>query len=170
MNKLNKKILLILAAIFVVIAVAVAGVSYAYLTSNSSIDNKFTIGENDIELNEEFDPPKDINPGDSIRKKVWASDVGNTPVYIRAKVLFSDGDMKKNCEDLDIGDDWTYNSNDNYYYYTKKVEPGSKTSTLFTAVKIKDSADENDLKSFDVTVYMESVSSDKASSYSEAWN
>ena len=78
--------------------------------------------------------------------------------------------MKKNCEDLEIGNNWVYNSNDNYYYYTEKVEPGSDTSTLFTAIKIKDSADENDLKSFDVTVYMESTTNESASSYSESWN
>ena len=169
MKKINKKLLIVLAILFVGLALVAGSVTYAYLTSNDSIENKFTVGKNDIKINEEFDPPESIEPGDKIRKKVSATNIGNTPAYVRAKVLFSDGDMKKNCEDLDIGNNWVYNSNDNYYYYTEKVEPGDDTTPLITDIKIKDTADEEDLKTFDVTVYMESITNEDANSYSEAW-
>ena len=77
--------------------------------------------------------------------------------------------MKKNCEDLEIGSDWNYNSDDNYYYYTKRVDSGDKTTPLINEVKIKSTANEEDLKAFDITIYAESTTSENANSYNEAW-
>lgn len=170
MNRFNnKRSLIVLGAFFIGLCLVSAGISYAYLTSDNSIDNKFTIGKNDVELKEEFDPPEDIKPGDVIRKKVWVLNTGNTYTYVRTKILFSDGDMKQNIEPLDLGENWTYNSTDNYYYYTKAVEPNDKTTNLIEKIKIKSSANQEELKAFDVTVYVESVTNSDASSYSDAW-
>lgn len=169
MNLNNKKSIIILGAFFIGLALVSAGISYAYLTSDNSIDNKFTIGKNNVELKEEFDPPDDINPGDTIKKKVWVLNNGNTPTYIRAKILFSNGDMRRYIEPLALGDNWVYNSSDNYYYYTKVVDSGDRTSNLIEKVKIKSDSSSNELKGFDITIYVESVTNSDATSYSDAW-
>lgn len=169
MFKENKKILLVAALILVGLVFVSSAVTYAYLTSNDGIDNKFTIGDNKIKLNEEFDNPDDIDPGDTIKKKVWATNEGNVETYVRAKILFSSSDMKKNVEALDLGNNWVYNSTDNYYYYTEVVKPGEDTTPLINQVKIKDSASQADLKSFDITIYFESTTDKKANNYEDAW-
>lgn len=169
MNILKNKRLIILAAFFIGIGFVSAGVSYAYLTSDNSIDNKFTIGKNEVELKEDFDPPTNLVPGDEIKKKVWVVNTGNTNTYVRAKMLLSDGNMKNKIEPFELGDNWVYNSSDNYYYYTKAVEPGSKTTNLIEKVKIKATAAAASLRSFDLTIYVESVTNSNASSYNQAW-
>lgn len=170
MNKFKNKVNLIIAgALFVSLTLISAGVSYAYLSSNNSIDNKFTIGKNDVELKEEFENPDNISPGDEIKKKVWVLNTGNTYTYVRAKILFSNGDMKQNIKPLEIGDNWIYKSSDNYYYYTKAIEPGSKTTNLIDKVKIKSDVNKNELQSFDITVYVESKTNSSATNYSSAW-
>lgn len=166
----DKKILIMLLVALLGIAYIAAGATYAYLNANDLKANEFTIGYNDVELKEDFTSPIDINPGDKIKKKVWVENIGNTDAYVRVKILFSDSDMKNNCEDLELGDDWSYNTNDDYYYYTKKLSAGDKTSNLIEFVKIKSRIDEEELKSFDIIVYVESKTSNASSSYSDAWN
>ena len=38
------------------------GVTYSYLTANDSTVNEFQIGRNEIEVTEEFEPPKELEP------------------------------------------------------------------------------------------------------------
>ena len=166
----NKKILVMLLIALLGVAYIAAGATYAYLNATASKGNEFTIGENEVELKEDFTPPSDIGPGDKIKKKVWIENVGNTNTYVRAKILFSDSDMENNCEPLVLGDNWVYNENDNYYYYTEKIAPGSKTSNLIEYVKIKSRIEDNEVKSFDVTVYVESKTSEEVNNYQAAWN
>lgn len=157
----KKKILLIVAACLLA-ASASFGVTYAYLIANDSVQNEFTVGENKIEVEEEYDPPKKLEPGIVIPKKPRVKNTGNLPCFVRMRADFSDSAAKEFCEELDIDTvNWEYEA-DGYYYYKKLLPPGESTTELFKQLKIKtvkengDALTEADLIDFDVLVFAES--------------
>ena len=60
---------------------------------------------------------------------------------------------------------WTKGS-DGYWYQNSIIEPGANTPSLFTKVTIQDAKAEQ-LKTFDVIIYTESV---QAEGYSDIWD
>jgi len=158
---------------FVLIASVSFEVTYSYLIDSAAAANRFVVGENSIVVEEEFNPPKELEPGISFDKKPKVTNTGNLPCFVRMRADFSDSEAQAICEPLDINTaDWLYDSSDGYYYYNKVLQPGESTSPLFTKVTIRDDLDESDMKEFDILIYAESIQRGErlASEYKTAWN
>lgn len=158
----KKKIFLTVIACLLVVS-ASFGMTYAYLIANDSVSNEFTIGENKIEIEEEYDPTEKLTPGIEINKKPSVKNTGNLYCYVRMRADFSDSAAKDFCEELVMDTaNWEYNSSDGYYYYKKLLAPGDSTTNLFEKIVIKtQKADGTDLTDadmidFDVLVFAES--------------
>lgn len=158
----KKKIFLIVVACLLVVS-ASFGITYAYLIANDSVQNEFTVGENKIDVEEEYDPPEKLEPGTVITKKPSAKNTGNLSCFVRMRADFSDSAAKELCEELKIDTvNWEYDSSDGYYYYKKLLNPNDSTTNLFTEVVIKtEKADgtaltDEDMIDFDILVFAES--------------
>lgn len=189
---MKKKIVLILCLL---ICLCIGG-TYAYFTHLQKLRNEFTVGNNTIEIIEEYNPPEEIGIGETeFKKEIKIKNTGNTAAYIRLFVEFSDSDIKKISEisvdgttyfpadklNENLPQNWTIieeNGLDQYYYYTEILEPGEISEPIFKKIRI--SADEetiNLVNDFDIIVYAESIQikdidgnvfqSDE--SYKEAW-
>ena len=177
----NKKLTVILACVLV-LSLCSVGVA-AYMTDADSARNKLVVGGNRIEIEEGFIPPPELKPGVSFTKNVRVKNVGASDCYVRVMAVFNTSDMEKYCEVDWNTTDWSYNSEDNYWYYPNSISQGEKTPSLFTKVKVKEYYDFNGngtiedsetipqsiIEDFDIIVYAESYQSADFSDYREAW-
>lgn len=190
MKKSKKR--LIFGILVVCLAAGIsAGVVYAYFTSQDEAHNRVTVGENEIAVDETFDPPKKQKSGENgYAKKVEIENTGNIPCYIRARLEFSSSDIMNksqlsadgktyvNAKDYPTqintltGGKWIYNSGDGYYYCTEKVKAGDSTAKLLDSVKTTYGENETPQR-YDIIVYAESVQTyggnGEEYNYTEAW-
>lgn len=131
-----------------------AGFSYAYLTARDDAANKFRVSSVDIHIQEDFEPPGDVTPGQVIRKSPCIQSDSDTDCYVRAAVHFSDSDAEALCEPLTVNPGWEQGS-DGFYYWQQPLAPGAQTGTLFDTVQIKSSAE--DIPPFDILIYAEAI-------------
>lgn len=125
----------------------------AYFTAADSSTNQWRVGYVDVIPKENYQPPDEIKPGIIFTKEVWASNVGNNTAYIRFKVVFSDGNMEKLCTlDYNTAD---YIYSDGYWYCRRALEPDCISPSLFTTVKVSETASQEDINNFDIIVYLE---------------
>lgn len=157
----KKKIFLIIIASFAIL-VCSFGATYAYLHVKKQTVNEFTVGENIIELHEDYKPPEELKPGIEFQKEPYVENTGNVPCFVRMRADFSDSKAEAFCE-LDINTtDWEKDNTDGYYYYKKLLKAKEKTTSLFTKVTIKTDKDNvnkytvNDMVDFDILIYAES--------------
>ena len=127
--------------------------SIAYLTHVETRENRITIGQNDVMIEEDFTPPKQWQPDTTYEKDVKVRNTGSVPCYIRVYAALSDTTIPAHM-DFDTKD-WTQ-ADDGYWYHNSIVEPGAVTSSLFTKVMIEDIEIEQ-RKTFDIIIYAESV-------------
>jgi len=151
---MSKKRILLIAIACLLMLGASFGVTYAYLISDDTKVNAFTVGETDIEVEEKYDPPKELEPGIHITKEPWVRNTGNLPCFVRMRADFSDSKAKDFCLPLNISEDWEEGT-DGYYYYKKLLAPGETTGSLFTEIVIKSDVEKGDMIDFDVLVYAE---------------
>lgn len=152
----KKKIFLITIASFLLL-VCSFGATYAYLYVKSQTVNEFTVGENTIEVHEDYKPPEKLEPGVSFKKEPYVENTGNVSCFVRMRADFSDSKAKDFCKDLDIDTNyWIKDDSDGYYYYNQFLKPGEKTKSLFTTVRIKEDAKDLDMIDFDILIYAES--------------
>lgn len=146
----------------------------AYMTDMDSASNVMSIGNNTIEIVENFQPPEG-GYGDytEMPKEVKITNNESVPCYVRVYLesTYSDNDrfmMGKltggyNCALYEIPmdtvfDGWVHSSDDGWYYYTKPLGVGESTTTLIDFVYYADSNfDWFDAEDIDVYVYSESV-------------
>ena len=136
----------------------------AYLTDASQVLNVFRPGENKTEIDEDFPNDEIIVTGEdvTIEKKVVIKNLAQTgsgtTCYIRAKIVYSTTDLGTYTVQ-GMNDNWVKGTDD-FYYYTKPVEPGESTEPLMTSLKINGSTYNpnftTELKSFDINIYEES--------------
>lgn len=157
----------------------------AYLSSKGETKiNHFSVGNASVDIVEEFTPPSSLKTGtNAYTKKVQLENTGTVPAYMRAVLMFSNGDVENismvSCDnganwyslsDLKnhLPNGWVYKSDGTlggYYYYTDPVQPGSRTPALITNVKtnfIEKTADTNETinktpRDYDIFVYAECV-------------
>lgn len=157
----------------------------AYLSAKGPTKiNRFTIGHVSVDIVEDFRPPSSLVVGtNSYVKKVQFKNSGTVPAYIRASLLFSNGDVENiSMVSADNGahwyrlselkdhlpSGWAYRSDGvlgGYYYYTNPVNAGELTPALITNVKtdfINKTADTNETinktpRDYDIFVYTEGV-------------
>ena len=149
-----KKKILALSMVAICMSVVAYG-TLAYYTASETAENVITSGNVGIELlewadadrtisYEEMDPDNiitDVMPGTDVTKVVEVKNSGDNPVWVRVSVdkqIIMDEQMDEEADtglmtmDFDT-DNWTV-GNDGYYYYTKPLEAGKTTESLFAAV------------------------------------
>ncbi len=160
-----KKFILAVVAASLLMGVG-AGVSYAYLTAQDGADNLFQVSSVDIGIEENFEPPGDVTPGQVITKAPKVQNSSNTDCYVRVSVRFSSSDAEQFVEPLAVNSGWQ-DGEDGYYYWTSPLEPGQWTGTLFDRVKIREDAADS-IPPFRILVYAEAVAC-RNKSMKEAW-
>lgn len=160
---MSKKKIFLIAVTCLIALIASFGTTQAYLISKHEAVNDFTAGENIIEVHENYDPPKELEPGIPFKKEPYVENTGNLPCFVRMRVDFSDSEAEEFCELVDINEkDWEKNQEDGYYYYNKLLNPEEITESLFKTVKIKDKKENedsytlDDMIDFDILIYAES--------------
>ena len=136
---MNKRKILLLAALLVMVAILGVGGTLAYFTAEDSATNEFTVGNVKIDLIEpKWDEigkheAKDAYPGEALAKNPQVVNTGNNPCFVRIEVTGLDQFVQTYGEDAMIGlryidadgvyhegineTDWEYH--EGYYYYKK---------------------------------------------------
>lgn len=130
MKKFNKKSLVLLACVALLLTFTVSG-TVAYLVAGpSSVTNTFTPSKVEITVDDTVES--------GTKKDVKINNNSSIPVYIRVAIVGNwvteDGKIVGGWNDykgIKLNTGWFYNSNDGYYYYTQAVEPTTKSVTMF---------------------------------------
>ncbi|MFQ7011884.1 MAG: hypothetical protein ACLRTA_04985 [Clostridia bacterium] len=109
--------------------------SIAYLTHVETRENRITIGQNDIMIEEDFTPPKQWQPETTYEKDVKVRIPAASPVISASTQRFP---IRPSLRIWSSIRDWTQ-ADDGYWYHNSIVEPGAVTSSLFTKVTIETS-------------------------------
>ena len=126
----KKSILIVLAVLFVFIAVAPIRETLAYFTAYAPASGE---GKVDLTWNTKLDEEIDENQRD---KHITVTNTGKTPVVVRVSVFADEAYTTYSYNDSD----WTKNS-DGWWYYTKVLAPGESTSVLDVLVKVENVPD-----------------------------
>lgn len=141
--KNKKSLIAIIAAVFVVLI----GATYALLYTNTSFTNLFTLGNYNVITSETFTSPASWQPGVEIPKSITATNNGNIQAVFRVK--YTEKWEDSNGDDITSTvpegtvtinfinrHDWTYNSDDGYYYYNWIINSGVTTSSLISGITL----------------------------------
>ncbi|MCS4569978.1 hypothetical protein FZ989_00635 [Clostridium perfringens] len=146
------KALLLILIVISIISVTVLGKGF---TSIDSVNNKFSIGSVETEIDENFDAPKEWD-GSNISKLVSIKNTGKSDEFVRVSIIPRWIDENENPwtgdsnliqlnldEDNvialnkdDINNLWVYGE-DGYFYYMAKLKSGKSTKELLKSVEIK---------------------------------
>ena len=186
-----KKKIISLCLVAALAVVAIAGTSLAYFTDKDAKTNTFTLGNVDIELNEEnWEEPIAAVPDVKYDKDPVVTNIGENDAWIRVDVTLSDAEAftaaaeKHNITDLATifadhdEEKWTLAGEPVYdkeadtltysYYYNTILEDGESTEALFTSVTIPAVFDNDDMKKIgaDFTIDVTAHAIQTADSYS----
>ena len=139
---MNKRKILLLASVLMMMAVLAVGGTLAYFTDEDDKTNTFTVGNVDIELTEpkwdedgSGDAP-DVYPGEPLAKDPTITNIGVNPCFVRVSVegldCLGDAGMityRTDYVEGKLGDDWVLHT-DGYFYYTKPLASGETTDAL----------------------------------------
>lgn len=181
--KKRANLLIVVAALF--FAAAVPLTVYAYLQKTEEKENQFTIGEDRVDVTENFTEPTYASMQDTFTKEVKVQNTGTSDQFVRLYLDFSDSRVREQAkigytkndtkaekswtEFLEyLPDNWTYipendavdgNLLGGYFYYTKVLEPNAETNALIEEVKTNFGSDSNtdNITDFNIIVYSESV-------------
>lgn len=173
------------------------GATCAYFSYFDIADNVFRVGRNVIQIEEDYEPPKELTVGENLfRKRVQVKNTGSTACFVRVFADFSDYAVKKYSfispdglayypameYEQYLPEPWIYISQEEdgllggFYYYAQPLEKGTTTRPLFEKVKCSfQNAEE--IREFDILVSAESVQVydkdgaefDEADGYQDAW-
>ena len=172
-----------------VLSMALASAT-AYFSDRDQQVNKITVGINTIEIQENFEKTKKIEPGSTIVKSPKVHVVeedGAVDCYVRMSAEWADSAAEVCAQTQYVNGetttainttDWTEKQEDGYYYYKKKLSPGETTTPLFTQIVVFGTASEEEIEEvydFDMICYAESAQAYNATgdkyydNYSSAW-
>ena len=188
-----KKKIISLCLVAALAVVAIAGTSLAYFTDKDAKTNTFTLGNVDIELNEEnWAAPTAAVPDVEYAKDPVVTNIGEKDAWIRVDVTLSDAaaftaaaerhqitDLATIFADHDetkwtlAGEPVYNNENDTLtysYYYNTVLAVDKSTEPLFTSVTIPAVFDNDDMKEIgaDFTIDVTAHAIQTADSYSTA--
>ena len=136
----NKKTLIAIVALFLVI-----GVTIAYFSSTASFENIFNTGTYKVVSTEVFESPDNWVPGEEIPKTITTTNEGTIPAAVR--VSYTEKWEDENGTDItstidsgtaiinyDNQEDWTKQGD--YYYYNYILNPGETTSSFIKSVTL----------------------------------
>lgn len=170
--------------------VTVQKISYASLTSKDKVTNTLNLGDINIEVSENFTPPKDWD-GDEYSKEVKIKNNSTSPALIRVCIIPRWVDEKGNSWPGDTNlvtlnyetkniianqntiknNKWIY-GNDNYYYYSSIVAKGKDTKQILKSVSAnipEELQERYENKTLIVDVKAEAVQATK-DAYKRTWN
>lgn len=168
-QKIKKRNFIIAVAAVLLSGFAARGV-YAYYTDGDHAINEFTIGGCNVEVVENYEPPKELSPGVKFTKEISVKNLGSSSAYVRIKAVFTTSDMEQWCT-LDWNTkDFIYNEDDGFWYYTKPLDEGENTTNLFTSVTLSKDIPESEIEAFDILIYTEAYQSYGFNDYQSAWD
>lgn len=176
MMKGKAKLIITIIAAIAVLAYA-GGAVIAYLSDHDEASNPVTVGSNTIEIDEEFEPPAELEPGTVYAKSPKVVNTGDMDCYVRMSVHYSNEEASQ-FTSIDFNTtDWQFNPDDAYYYYLYVLAPGETTIPLFTTVTTLTQIDNGDgtftpvtpedLIDYEIIVYAESV---QAADFDNPWD
>ena len=155
MNNKKSVIALLLVAI-----IGIVGLTFAYFSNSTDVENTFTTKEYGTEYIEEFVLPDNWSPGDTTNKTVVATNTGEVDQAVRIHVtetwtthndgtlngwIHSDGTKSNHTTSEELANDervavlnlanasdWTKVGD--YYYYNYKLAPGESTTSFLESV------------------------------------
>lgn len=141
----------------------------SYLTSESSLDNAFTVASVQPSVDETF-----VN---KVKENVSIKNDGNIDVYIRARILIyfenaqgeilADKPEKDNDYTMDMGNLSNWLQIGDYYYYSKKVSSGWQTDVLIN--KCTETENAHPGKTLVVDILAETIQADPETAVEESW-
>lgn len=137
---------------------------YGWFTAKSECTNRFSIGMNEVEIEETF-PDSTLEPQKPLKKEVRFKNTGLVPMYVRACYLFDSKEAQEGTE-ISFGSSKWKKESDGYYYYQEIVEPEETTELFLTQVLWKKQEAPED---FDLMIYTESVQAAGYKSAKEAF-
>ena len=162
-----KKKILSVALAASLAAVAVVSSSLAYFTDTDQKDNVFTVGNVDITLTEpNWDATgkkeaEDMYPGEAVAKDPTVTNVGSNPAFVRIKITWPDTPKvtyRTDYVDGKLGNNWVYNEDDGYYYYSKVLEAGAApTDALFDQIVLSTETTNGYDGEYDIVVTAEAI-------------
>ena len=161
---MRKKGLVILTAALL-LNVCCFTLAYAYSVSTAKAMNEFTVGDNEIEINEVFDPPGWMDNGDEIQKEVTATNTGRSSCAVRVLVKPDNMDVM-NYITLDFDTRRWHDGGDGYYYYKGILAPGQTTEALFSKVVVETAY----YQYFQIFVVGESRAAEKNQHWDDVWS
>lgn len=167
---MKKKIFFLLTALICLLMITAEDTT-AYLMDAEEKVNTFVIGNNEITIEELFDPPQ---KGQTTVKKPVIKNIGMTDCYVRARILLSDSraaDYFSYEKDPSFGfqeNVWD-EAEDGWLYYQPVLKIGETTAPLFTHIRLSDSIPDLFL-GFRIDVVCESVQSEGFQNSQEAFS
>ena len=151
MNKKNKSLLIIL----LVLCIGLVGLTIAYFSNSTSIENEFSTNPYGTTIEEIFTSPDNWLPGTTTDKTITVTNSGLVDEAVRISyaekwvakdgtilsgLIDSNGNLTNNTENSEHAaiinfsdnDDWTYSNG--YYYYNFRLAPNETTSSLIDSV------------------------------------
>lgn len=134
-----KRKLLLVAMSLCMVAILAMGTTLAYLTDTESATNVFTIGNVDIQLNDEFVQESKLLPGIDVSKVISVTNVGTENAFVRVHIalptILDSGDpdyasyankLHWNFAPAAVADgQWNYNTSDIGTHSTMPGWPGN---------------------------------------------
>lgn len=191
-RNVNKGILLLGSAVLLGV-----GGTWAYFSYGRIADNAFQVGKNEIKIQEDYEPPKELTVGENLfRKRVQVKNTGTVSCFVRIFADFSDYIVKERSQISPDGTEyypakeyaehlpepWVYIAPEEdellggFYYYAVPLAKKETTIPLFEKVKCS-FQDAEEVREFDIIVSAESVQIydkdgvvlDGADGYRAAW-
>ena len=146
-----KKIIAWLLVVILTAGIAIGG-TLAYLTDRDSEANVFTVGDVNIDLNEDFSQGSTLVPGVSIEKKPTITNVGPNSAWVWSTVAVPKN-LASVVEFTGTGTSWevmnsstsTTINNEDYVLFTilhtEALEVGEETDVLFSKVAMSTAVD-----------------------------
>ena len=127
------------------------GVTAGFLISTDSVTNRLSCGYNTAEIVENYVPLSSFAKGEEVTKEVKVRNEGSVPCYVRVFAEISRPEARE-AIDVDFStSDWSKMS-EGYYYYSRVLNAGEESSSLFTTLTAKENVSD-----FEMICYSESV-------------
>jgi len=147
-NKRNRKSVLIASCVLA--GLIVAGSTFAWFTSRDEVVNKISASnEYNVVAKEDFTPPDNWIPGQTVKKEAGAVNTGNVPAFVKATVsgnivltqkaenmATSGTDFKDKAEELSQDEVISKQAGGLLVYSGTEIENGTQVKTVQAADKI----------------------------------
>ena len=176
-NGPGKKLTALAVALVLIACCTVSGTLAFLVMDTSPVVNTFLPTDTSISIDEDFPI------GSNVKNNVGIKNKGNIPAYVRAMVVVTwqnnAGDVYnvQPVEGVDYNIEWKYNDEDNdwlkgtdeFYYFTKAVNPGAVTEDILFTNCYPKTADVPNGYTLHVEVLGQSIQAEPDQAVVDAW-